>query len=352
MRAGILTFHNVTNYGAALQCFALQRLCRELLPGGSVEVINYQPSGATEFYLRRHLLKRREIAYLGRMAAFHSFSKKHFDLSGRPLRKREQLRALADRYDVLIVGSDEVWKIDNIRGWDSSYFLDFANSAKTRLVSYAASSDINTSYQEVAAEISAMLERFACISVRDRHTQEKISALVHRPVTQVLDPTLVSDFSGIHLEKRVCDEPYILVYARMNAKGMKRIREEARKRRCKVISVGHKNEYAHRNLLAAGPMRWLDLIRHAELVVSNYYHGILLSIKYRKPLIPLFSKGKRAKIGDIAEKLHFSQTVRASFPDDVPDDLFDCVVDYSACDAFLEEEVARSLSFLKGALGK
>lgn len=41
MKIGILTFHWATNYGAVLQCYALQEYLRE--QGHDVEIINYKP---------------------------------------------------------------------------------------------------------------------------------------------------------------------------------------------------------------------------------------------------------------------------------------------------------------------
>ena len=41
MKIGILTFHWATNYGAVLQCYALQTYLESL--GHDVRVINYKP---------------------------------------------------------------------------------------------------------------------------------------------------------------------------------------------------------------------------------------------------------------------------------------------------------------------
>ena len=42
MKIGILTFHCAHNYGAVLQCYALQEYLKHL--GHDVYVINYRPS--------------------------------------------------------------------------------------------------------------------------------------------------------------------------------------------------------------------------------------------------------------------------------------------------------------------
>ena len=48
MKIGILTFHHTANYGAVLQSFALSTFIRSL--GHDVEIIDYRPREAEEFY--------------------------------------------------------------------------------------------------------------------------------------------------------------------------------------------------------------------------------------------------------------------------------------------------------------
>ena len=48
MRVGILTFHDALNYGAVLQCYALQNTLMNL--GYEVEVIDYKNDFINKFY--------------------------------------------------------------------------------------------------------------------------------------------------------------------------------------------------------------------------------------------------------------------------------------------------------------
>ena len=42
MKIGILTFHNADNYGAVLQCYALQEYLKKQYPNDEVYVIDYK----------------------------------------------------------------------------------------------------------------------------------------------------------------------------------------------------------------------------------------------------------------------------------------------------------------------
>ena len=48
MKIGILTFHCAHNYGAVLQCYAMQEFLRS--QGHDVEIINYRPNYLLEPY--------------------------------------------------------------------------------------------------------------------------------------------------------------------------------------------------------------------------------------------------------------------------------------------------------------
>ena len=48
MKIGILTFHRAHNYGAVLQCYALQEIMRRR--GHDVRVIDYRQPWIEEFY--------------------------------------------------------------------------------------------------------------------------------------------------------------------------------------------------------------------------------------------------------------------------------------------------------------
>jgi polysaccharide pyruvyl transferase WcaK-like protein len=351
MKIGVLTFHSVTNFGAALQCLGLTEACKLLRPEAEVEVINYKPRQATAFYLRTYMWRRRDFSYLIKMLKFSSFRRKFLKMSGPAIRDRKGLRSLAGVYDIVIVGSDEVWKTGKIRGWDPSYFLDFVDPNHSRLISYGASSSIATSYDGIEDEIRHYLSRFSHISVRDEHTLQAISRLTDKYVTDVVDPTLLVDFTTVlpRMKTRLVQRKYVLVYAKLAEREKSVLTSWARAHDLLVVSIGRKNRHYDRAFTNVGPVEWLELFRGADVIITNYYHGMLFSIKLGKPFIPLHAKGKMAKVSDIARKLGFEGRIARDMSCLEARSPSHFVVDQRV-QVKLRPLIDHSISYLRGAL--
>ena len=122
LRIGILTFHKSINYGSVLQAYALSKTLKDA--GYSVEIIDYEPQRYEEIYslylknnslhhVLSNVLKRfpYRVAYKNRVNAFKNFRQTYLPLSKEKYFFDSDLEVLNDRYDVLIVGSDQVWNV-------------------------------------------------------------------------------------------------------------------------------------------------------------------------------------------------------------------------------------------------
>lgn len=347
-RIGILTFHNVTNYGAVIQAYALRQFVAHLT-GRQVDVINYCPWRSIFYYFKRHFLVRLEFSYLLKCFYFWRFRVSNLSLSGAPLYFQNRLYSLSDRYDTWIVGSDEVWKIGKIRGWDSSYFLKFLGESKSfRRIAYAVSANSAAGLEERRREVKELVARFDFISARDKTTKDIYSNFFQVNPFDVLDPTLLHDFNIELPHENLSD--YILVYGGISKKGSSALLRFSKSRGLKIVVVGESFPWADISLRVVSPARWLSLIKNAKLVVTNYYHGVLLSIKYKVDFMPVFSKQKMAKIGDIAQKLGFESKLAPTGFDGV-DDLNPFVVEYTdELEGRLSALRVQSILFLTEAL--
>lgn len=336
-KVGILTFHNVTNYGAVMQAYALRQFVAHMT-GWQIEIINYCPWRSIFYYFKRHFLLRLEFSYLLKSFYFWRFRVSSLSLSGPPLYFKKGLYSLRERYDAWIVGSDEVWKIGKIRGWDSSYFLNFlGESTSIRRIAYAVSANSEAGLGERGGEIKALVSRFNFVSARDKTTKDIYSNLCQINPLDVLDPTLLHDFDIELPHDNLSD--YILVYGGVSRKGSAALLRFAKSRDLKIVVVGETFTWADMSLRVVSPARWLSLIKNAKVVVTNYYHGILLSLKYKVDFIPICSKQKMAKIGDIARKLNFESNLAPSGLEGIND--FDAyIVKYT-------DELDRKLSALR-----
>jgi hypothetical protein len=231
--------------------------------------------------------------------------------------KREQLAALGKRYDIVFTGSDEVWKVNAMRPFDPSFYLDFCDSGTTRICSYAATSSAVTDLRQFPA-VAPLLTRFSSISVRDASTAAMVKDLTGLEPQLVVDPTLLYDGwtaeDLLPLHKR----GYVAVYAWLNRERMSAVRQFAAKHGLDVVCVGCRHPDADRSYLGIGPWEWLRLIKHSSLVVTNFFHGVVFALIFGRPLFTFMDRNKHIKLSsalalaNIADRLHDS-------PNDLPE---------------------------------
>ena len=131
MKIGILTHHYVSNYGAFLQAYALREAVAKAFPNDTVEVIDYinvkqfviNNGGWFRFYKNRENL----ACWLEKIRMPLTFFKarnQHL-IRSRKCYTTGQVNRLG--YDVIIVGSDEVWNYQDKR---STARIKFAQGQK------------------------------------------------------------------------------------------------------------------------------------------------------------------------------------------------------------------------------
>jgi hypothetical protein len=344
MKIGVLTFHNTPNFGATLQCYGLLRHLQGR--GHEVEVVNYTPPAAFRAY-RKELFggPKRSWRNVGRAARFYKFVTEKIPLSGKHLDNPADLVGLKSRYDLLIVGSDEVWKIEpRLRPFDSSYYLDFADRNRSRIVSYAASASTKSDMRDKAPVIVPLLDRLHAISVRDRNTAKMVSELTGREPVEVLDPTFLWDFKS-EADLPLASGDYLALYGWPDARQSAALLDFARRRGLRFISVGCHNTLAERNYVGIGPVEWLRLIRHARYFVTDYFHGAAFALHFEIPFAVYVNPWKRIKIESLMEQAGVSHRL---FPDIVSfaDAETDQPVDFMEIADNLRPHLTRSVAFL------
>ena len=136
MKVGIITFHRAWNYGAVLQCYALQQAIKDL--GHDVMVIDYrQPAiekcyqafslkGSIKALLKPGKYSEQGFLYRNRIRKeFTEFRDRFFDLTA-PCTQS----SIPDDFDVYIIGSDQLW----VPNWTGGYFDEvyFGNFKRTK----------------------------------------------------------------------------------------------------------------------------------------------------------------------------------------------------------------------------
>src|SRR4051794_36000382 len=191
MKIGVLTFHRCINYGSYWQarCLLEGLLAlghdAELLDHDSPEVRWAEWRCALQPQLPRRTARSDYPRYAAKTRRFLSA----FDAL--PQSRRFPLDRPEDsaRYDVVLVGSDEVWNFRH--PWYGSKPIFFgAGLNAERLASYAASFGNHDARDGIHPEWAERLRGFAAISVRDENSRQLVRAGLDRESEMVLDPCL------------------------------------------------------------------------------------------------------------------------------------------------------------------
>lgn len=357
MKVGILTFHNTINYGATLQAFALYKTVKKIA-GNDVEIINYHSDYISKEKRLLHMLERRDLkAFVHRFSTvpfeknrgrlFEEFVDKQMKLS-QPLDTREKLKSLANCYDVVITGSDQIFNL-SLTHKDFSYFLDFMSDKKIK-VAYAASVG-NYSIDKLIDGYGGYLENIDYLSFREQSTLDKMPASIKNRCNYVLDPTfLLSKDEWISYVDSFIDVPkeYILVYfVSPNKTFLKYAREVGKKIGLPIVYIPYNAFDIHLrfdNKIKCSPMNFIQLINGASMIITNSYHGTILSLNFEKEVRVLY-KERNKRVEDILGKLRLMDCLQR-----VDKDFEMKKLDYSEYHTVIEKLRGKSEEYLKWAI--
>ncbi len=318
-KIGILTFHCAHNYGAVLQCYALQEYLKSL--GYDARVINYRPKYLFKAYriINRRGFKTSNPVRLIRnlfhellMAPIRCVRRYRFNRFIRTnliLTPAVSKNAIPSDFDAYVVGSDQIWNPDITRGFDNVYFCDFHfRKGDRRYLSYAASAEMDSLNAEDADFYRTALVNLDSISVREGGLKEMLQPLSQKEIAHVLDPALLID-RGMW-GKIASDNPvkgrYVLVYQVREDKETEKIAQQvADQLGIRVVSLVAKVDAFRSNAcLTAAPEHFVTMIRDADCVITTSFHATAFSIIFNRPFYAVrLNDGKDSRVGSLLESL-------------------------------------------------
>ncbi len=284
MKIGILTHQYINNYGAFLQAYALHQVISELFPDDAVEIIDYvnvkhfiiNTGGWYRFYKDRENFR----CWCEKTKLPHTFAKArnaHMKLSKR-IFNAKQLNAL--NYDVIVVGSDEVWNYKDSKANDP---VKFGKGLTCKnLIAYAPSVGKTAENEDLPDYVIEGIKKFKALSARDDLTFELGRKVTGEAPTRVLDPTFLGDFPSA--KKQVGDKPYILFYycEKLPQDIRKQIFDYANEYGLAVYGAGECDKRYDDITVNLTPFEWVEMFRNAEFVFTGTFHGAVFSILNRK----------------------------------------------------------------------
>jgi hypothetical protein len=322
MKIGILTFHFSTNYGALFQAYGLRNYLKGL--GHEVEFINYQPEYLEEgskinisnlfskailtiVYLKLVNFKEKYFGNKVKEKYFKEFKKDFLGIDTTKVYKT--IKALEEEnlyFDLLVTGSDQVWNPSEQFGVDPVYFLDFkVSNPKIKRISYAPSFGKSSIEDKFADEISQLISKLDVVSIRELSGAEIIKQLTSIESSVVPDPTaLVSDYTKIMNPYEVKDKNYVFCYYLRSRDTIGKISEHIASNNNLSIYSPHNPHRRWKEIgetVNPGPREWLYLLYNSKFVVTNSFHGTMLSILLNKPFIVVgIGSGEKSKYNERA----------------------------------------------------
>jgi hypothetical protein len=305
LKIGVLTFHRCINYGSYWQARCLTeglqaRGHQAVLLDHYDRRVNlaewkcaYQPVLPTPVPKGDKPLYREKIERF-----FHAFES--LPLSAPfPL---HQPSAMED-YDMVVVGSDEVWNINH--PWYGGCPLFFGDGVKARhLVSYAASFGNYPATWGLEPQWAEKLDRFSAISVRDANSQYLVKDALGFEPQMVLDPCLQFPVHSDARDLNFLETPYVAVYGHNFSNAFaSEIRRWAAHRRLPLISIGYRNDWADAQWLAADPHDFAHFMACAEAVATNFFHGCVFALRNKKPFVCETSPYRSNKVQGLIAKV-------------------------------------------------
>lgn len=351
-KVGILTFHYADNYGAVLQAWALQKKINSFV-GYSAEIINYIPGfwGYTPYENN----EESRIKMIEKRRLFNNFL---CDECG-VICENVVLSVTGNLYDYYCVGSDQVWNMDIDVVRQMEYFLPNISADAYRF-SYAASIGMS---RETLKNYSTVFEKyigkFRYLSLREQEQIAFVEEKSQKKCELVLDPTLLitADEYKRLIEKKQTDEPFVFLFwlGATNWDYMKGIEF------ANIISRKYKLPVVH-NIINSQPHMlnkdggcmyyegidsFLWYIKNADIVVTNSYHVLCLSIQFKTPFYVLVKETAKSRIDTLSEILGIGKRVVQHYIDACE---MNKTVDFDHVEDRLLTEREKSIAFLKKAL--
>ncbi len=353
MKVGIITITTGCNYGNRLQNYALQQylismgIDAETLFNNEYKKAESQSIAKLIWYIMipRGLYRFKKSLWI-RQKRFCEFNNLYINKSkyylGNPELDPEEL---VNYYDKFICGSDQIWNPYFPETIEEN-FLPFAKRGQR--LTYAASFGVSEIPENVKEKYGERISEFDFLSVREETGKKLICELTGRNDSEVhIDPTLLLSVDEWNKIKRCpsnfSNSKYILVYllGGIQKEIEDKVEELATSYNLKVINL-RKNKYYRTN-----PAEFLYWIEHAEMIITNSFHGAVFSILYNKKFQICGRKGQQYSMSSRIDTLlnTFNITGRiVSHVDDIAMDIKD--LNYAEIEELLKKKQKVSKEYL------
>ena len=351
-KVGILSMQKVRNYGSFLQGFALKSMIESF--GYECEFVDIEQGKifdelkrTPQFLLKKAVERYLKIDVFTRLKYTKEFNQKFdneiFDLLS-------VNKHTITKFDTVVIGSDEVFNFAQRVPWGYTPQLYGKVQNANKVISYAGSfghtTIDNIEHFGVKQEIANAMNSMAAISVRDQNSFEIVRSLTSiEPIVNV-DPVLAFDYTSYVKPSNRKD--YIIIYTYPNRikdnKEISAIRTFAKKHGKKLISVGFYFPWCDETVIP-DPFEVLGYIRDADYIVTDTFHGSVMSLKFNKKFASLVRSSNKQKMTSLLQQFGLQERI----VDDITklEDILLPESNYTTTNETLAIESKRSYNYLE-----
>lgn len=348
MKVGIITLPFEANYGWAVQMWALYHTIECL---GHEPVIINRKWNTNDNRLSTRL--KRCVYYNLICRRFKRFVDNEFHNITKVVRTKDETSLETKSFDVVITGSDQVWRMENTRLAGFDFFLDFVEDGSIKRLSYAASFGKDTwqGTPEETQKVKQLLQRFDAISVREDSGVDLCNQLFGVHATHVLDPTLLLDSDDYNtiLSTPIANHELVTYILDSNAEKKDLITSIAKKHSLDTVNLYPESMYSYYKSVYT----WLEKIRDAQFVIVDSFHGMVFSILFSKQFVVLANEKRGlTRFTSLLSLLGLEDRLTTSMDSQIINSILEKPIDYTPIMHKIQEARQESLNFLKSSLNK
>lgn len=343
MKIALFTYFAADNYGATLQAYSTIKALESL--GHEVEIVNYVIPEPDRSVLKKILLYPKHLK-------FNSFRKKYFPCLSRYYASYDELVKDPPKADCYLIGSDQTWNADISKQWAKGYFLDFGSKNILR-GSYSASIG-KTVWEDTEwirkADVQRGLDRFDFLSIRELSGKALLKEEFGKDAVQVLDPVLLfSSYS--ELTGDLSAENELITYKLINSdKFYEQVRLATGLLDVIPRSIGSIRQIpGFKHSYPESIEKWIKRFASAKYVITDSFHGTVISIIYHRPFAFCIGNPKRAtRIFSLLKLLNLEDRYVDNYStvEDI-NGVLTAQIDWAKVDEKLKEMRELSFDFLK-----
>lgn len=285
-RIAIITWNTYHNFGTFLQAYALQQYL--YISGYDNKILDdhiiIDNNINWKFKIKKLLWRLRRKSYRIYTKSkhdsdrlFNNFKRKYLNIDS----NITPLTYLDKKYDLFICGSDQIWNPFLLDNPNQTFY--YAAFSKKKKIAYAPSIGISNIPPQYNKKVKNLISSFCNLSLRENQGVESISKLTKKNVIKVVDPTLLlnkEEWEKILPKNNTHIEKYILGYfLTPNTSYINAAITYAKQKSLKFILFFTDESYYKYDceLISAGPIEFLNYIKHAEILFTDSFHGSIFA---------------------------------------------------------------------------